>query len=48
LLKIWAFIAWWFCCLGPPTQVEGQPDLPSSMRSPCLLSKCWRSSHLAT
>ncbi len=40
LLKIRAFIAWWFCCLGPPTWVEGWPYLPTSMWSPCLLSKC--------
>jgi hypothetical protein len=48
LLKIQMFIVWWFCCLGPPTQVEGRLDLPTSMRSSCLLSKCWRSSHLGT
>ncbi len=41
LLKIQAFIAWWFYCLGPPTWIEGRPDLPTSMRSSCLLSKCW-------
>jgi len=46
LLKIRMFIAWWFCCLGPPTRIEGQPDLPTSMWIPCLLSKCWWSSHL--
>ncbi len=47
LLKIRAFIAWWFCCLGPLTRI-GRPYLLSSMRSPCLLSKCSWSSHLAT
>jgi hypothetical protein len=46
LLKIQAFTAWWFCCLGPLTWVEGRPYLPTFMWSPCLLSKCWRSSHL--
>jgi hypothetical protein len=47
LLKIRTFITWWFYCLGPPTRIEGQPNLPTPMWSPCLLSKCWRSSHLA-
>ncbi len=35
LFKIRTFIAWWFCCLGPPTRVEGRPDLPSSMQNLC-------------
>ncbi len=46
LLKIWMFIARWFCCLGPLTQIEGRPYLPTSMQSLCLLSKCWWSNHL--
>ncbi len=48
LLKIQTFIARWFCCFGPPTRVEGWPNLPTSMRSSCLLSKCCQNNHLAT
>ncbi len=33
LLKIWTFIVWWFCCLGPPTWVEGRPNLPTSCKA---------------
>jgi len=48
LFKIRRFITQWFCCLGPRTWIEGRPNLPTSMRSLCLLSKCWWSNHLAT
>ncbi len=33
LLKIWTFIAWWFCSLGPPTWVEWWTNLPTFMRT---------------
>ncbi len=33
LLKIREFMEWWFCYLGPPTWVDGQPYLPTSMWS---------------
>jgi hypothetical protein len=36
LLKIQAFITWWFCCLGPPTQEkDDQICLPTCEARVC-------------
>jgi hypothetical protein len=42
-----AFMAWWFCHLCPPRQVEKWPNLLTSLWSPCMLSKCQWNNHLA-